>query len=78
MAFDSLGYPIKVGDTVAYAPTGRVSAWDSVRTERVLTVENGNIFIKGTRKPRDGESVINISYLRKLEDVKLEEPELFI
>lgn len=78
MLFDKLGYPIKLGDTVVYVPTGRIDSWASVSTGVVKTISGDKLKAGNMVKFRNSKNVINLSYFRPLDEVKQESPELFI
>ena len=76
--YDMFGYPIQLGDTIAYAPTGRIDSWDSVKYGVVKEIKQDKIKVGAMVKFRNPKYCINISYLRPLEEVRNESPELFI
>jgi len=75
--FDKLGYPVEIGDTVIYALGGRSDY--SLSTGKVVDIDNYNkIYIKGLRRHRYCDSVINTKYLTPLDQVPNNNPELFL
>jgi len=74
--FDKLGYPIEIGDTVIFTMSGRNTY--SLRTGLVTDINNREVFIEGNKKSRDCTFVVNTKYLTPLDQVRNDNPELFL
>lgn len=78
MYLDKLGYPIQLGDTIAYIPTGLVSSYSSINIGVVTELANGKLKTSCIQILRACNTVVNITYMQPLEDVKNKNPEFFI
>lgn len=78
MVFDMLGYPINIGDTIAYAPAGRITTYDHLSTGIVTKITGNRVKTSKMQISRDSCAVINLKYLIPLDTVKQDNPELFI
>ena len=74
--FDKLGYPVEIGDTVIFTMGGRGSY--SLRTGLVIDIEGNAIFIEGNKKSRYCTHVVNTKYLIPIDQVRNDQPELFL
>ena len=78
MVFDMLGYPINIGDTIAYAPAGRTTTNDHLSTGIVTKIIGNRVKTSKMQISRNSSTVINLKYLIPLDTVKQDNPELFI
>lgn len=74
--FDKLGYPIDIGDTVIFTMGGRGNY--GLRVGLVIDINNREVFIEGNKKSRDCTFVVNTKYLMPLDQVRNDNPELFL
>lgn len=75
--FDKFGYPIEIGDTVIFAMGGRSSY--ELRTGLVIDIKSKQlVYIKGNKIPRYSDDVVNTKYLMPLDQVRNDNPELFL